>query len=181
MLAQLVVGFCGESGAGSRGHVIHDDGGMYPVSDVGVVLDKTGLSGLIIIRSDDEQAIHAAGLCVQGQIQGGHGAVAAGAGDDLDPMIDLLDAVFDGGLVFLDGLGGGFAGGAADGDGTGAACDLKLDQLTQLIKVNAIFMIGSHDSHTSAGKNRSLHRGNHPFNQKSNQNRRYTKQIIPYK
>ena len=95
MLAQLVVGFCGESGAGSRGHVIHDDGGMYPVSDVSVVLDKTGLSGLIIIRSDDEQAIHAAGLCVQGQIQGGHGAVAAGAGDDLDPMIGLLDAVFD--------------------------------------------------------------------------------------
>ena len=44
---------------------------MYPVGDVGVVLDKTGLSGLIIIRSDDEQAIRAAGLCVLGQIQGG--------------------------------------------------------------------------------------------------------------
>lgn len=158
MLAQLVVGFCGESGAGSRGHVIHDDGGMYPVSDVGVVLDKTGLSGLIVIRSDDEQAIHAAGLCVQGQIQRGHGAVTAGAGDDLDPVIHLLDAVFDGGLVLLDGLGGGFAGGAADGDGAGAACDLKLDQLAQLIKINAVFVIGSDDSHTSAGKNRSLHR-----------------------
>lgn len=92
VLAQLVVGLRGEGAAGTGGHVIHDDGGMYPVGDVGVVLDETGLGGLIIIRSDDEQAVDAAGLCVQGQIQGGHGAVAAGAGDDLDPVIHLLDA-----------------------------------------------------------------------------------------
>ena len=101
---------------------------MYPVGDVGVVLDETGLGGLIIIRSDDEQAIDAAGLCVQGQIQGGHGAVAAGAGDDLDPVIHLLDAVFDGSLVLLDGLGGGFAGGSEDEEGIDMPRELCMNQ-----------------------------------------------------
>lgn len=105
MLAQFIIGLSSELRTGSGGYVVHDNGRMHSVGNVSIVLNQTGLGGLIIIRCHDQQAVCTAGLCIQRQIQSGTGAVATGTGNDLYPVIDFLDTVLNGGLVLFDGLG----------------------------------------------------------------------------
>ena len=116
------------------------------------------MSGLVIIRGHQQQGVGAGGLGVLGQHQGGSGVIAAGAGDDLDPAGDLLDAVFHGFHVLFQRHGGGLAGGAADADGVRTGGDLTLDQLTELVKVHLVVIgEGGDDGNAGTGKNGVMH------------------------
>ena len=58
------------------------------------------------------------------------GVVGAGAGDDGNAFVDLLDADADSGFMFVVGHRGGFAGGAAGHEAVDALFDLPFDEFT---------------------------------------------------
>ena len=156
---QRLVGLRGKGDAGAAGHIVQDHGQLGALRDVLIVLDEAGLAGLVVIGADQQGGISAGVLGVLGQIDGGGGVVAAGAGNDLDPAVYPLDAVFHSGDVLPDGHSSGFAGGAADTDRVHTGGDLGIDEAPEGFVVDiAVLVKGSDQSGTGAGKYRSSHR-----------------------
>ena len=69
-----------------EGTFVEDDGQLHPVGDVLVVLDQAGLGALVVVGGHQQQGVGAGVLGVLAQVDSGGGVVAAGAGDDLDPV-----------------------------------------------------------------------------------------------
>ena len=85
-------------------------------------------------------------------------AFAAGTGDDLDAVIDLLHAVLYSGNVLTDRKCGTLASGAADTDGVYAAGDLLLNQGAERVVVDGAALVkGGHNGGTGAGKDGFSH------------------------
>ena len=157
VLGKLVISRCLKAGSGAAGDMVEDDGGMYPVCQISVMLDQTLLSSLVVVGSHHQQTVRSGGFGMLGEDESGGGVVAAGAGNDLTAAGYLVNSILDRYHMLLHGLGGGLAGGAANTDGVSAARNLELDQLTQPVVIDAIRLVGGDDGDTRAGKNRLLH------------------------
>ena len=122
------------------------------------MLEQAGLAGFIVIGCDVEQRVRAGVFGVLRQVDGGGSIVAAGTGDDLDAVIDLLHAVLYSGNVLTDRKCGTLASGAADTDGVYAAGDLLLNQGAERVVVDGAALVkGGHNGGTGAGKDGFSH------------------------
>ena len=158
VLGEDLISLGGKGHAGTAGDVVEKDGQLHPVGDVLIVLDQSGLAGLVVVGSHMEQGVGPGVLGVLGQVDGGGGIIAARAGDDLDPVIHLLDTELHGGDVLPDGHGGALAGGATDADGVDAPGDLLVNELAEGVVVDGAALVeGSDDGGAGAGEDRLSH------------------------
>ena len=105
-----------------------------------------------------EEGVGAGVLGVLGEVDGGGGVVAAGAGDDLYPVVHILDAEVDGGDVLPQGEGGALTGGAHGADGVHAGGDLLVDELGEAVVVDGAALVeGRDDGGAGTGENGLSH------------------------
>ena len=152
ILGQDPVGLGGEGDPGAGGDIIEDDGQLRAVGDVLIVAEAL-LGALVIIGGHMEEGVGAGVLGVLREVDRGGGVVAARAGDDLYPVVDVLDAEIDGGDVLPQAQGGALAGGPQDADGIHAPGDLLVDELGETVVVDSPRGVkGGDDGGTRAGK-----------------------------
>ena len=117
------------------------------------------LTGLVVVRGDQQQGIGTVGLGLLGQPDGILGIVGTRARNHRHTACGLLDRIADAGGMLLIRQRRGFAGGTADDDGIGAMGDLVINDAAQFFKVYAAIGVHRGDNgNRSAGKNRLLHR-----------------------
>jgi len=100
------------------------------------VADQPFLGRLVVVGGDQQHAVGPGLLGLLGELDRLGGGVGAGAGNDRNPPLHLVDDGLDHVHMLVVVKRRCLAGGAARHDGIGAALNLELHQLAQLLEVH---------------------------------------------
>ena len=154
MLRQLLHGGRLNVHAGAGRYVVQDGRQPDLIHHIQEVGNQAGLRGLVVIGGHQQQRIRAQVTGGGGQPERMGGVVGTGAGNHRHTARSGLYGGADGGNMLLVGEGGGFARGAADDNGVGAALNLLIHQTgEQGVIHRAVGLHRGDDGHTGTGEN----------------------------
>ena len=158
VLRQPLHGLRSDGAAGAAGDIVEDGGDGHRVGHGGEVAVHALLVGLVVVGGDEQQAVGPQLLGPQALLHHGLGAVGASAGDDRDTVRGRGHHAAEGVVVLLVGHGGALPGGAQGQNGVGAAGDVPLHQLPQLLEVHgAVGVEGGDQGHDGAPQMSDVH------------------------
>ena len=134
-----------DGAAGAAGDVVEDAGHVHLVEDGGEVAVDALLVGLVVVRRDEQQAVHALLDEAGGLALGLEGGVGARAADDGDAAGHALHDAARDGEVLLVGHRGGLAGGAEHEDAVGAVIKMEIDEALEGLKVDGAVLAKRRD------------------------------------
>ena len=140
------------------GHVVEDAGDLHRVGHRHEMAVDALRVALVVIGGDEQQAIGPQLLRPEALLQHGLGGVGARPGDDGHPARRGVDDAAERRVVLLVGHGGALAGGAQGQDRVGAAGDVPLGQLPQLLKIHrTVGVEGGYQGHDGALQTADVH------------------------
>ena len=94
-MTELFEGLNGNIHAGSAGDIVEDDRGLDTVRDDREVVDQTRLGGLVVVGCYEQQTVCTELFCFQRQLDGIACVIAAGASDDGNAVLCVVDGELD--------------------------------------------------------------------------------------
>mmetsp|Transcript_57662 Transcript_57662/g.135746 ORF Transcript_57662/g.135746 Transcript_57662/m.135746 type:complete len:208 (+) Transcript_57662:1182-1805(+) len=137
---------------GPAGHVVEHHRDVHGLGDRLEVLVNAFLRRLVVVGHDGQRAVRTDGLGIAAQFDGLGGRIGAGACQDGDAALGMLDRDADDLAVFLHADRGRLARGADHADAGGAGLDMPVDQATQGGVVDAAVLVHGRDEGDDAAE-----------------------------
>ena len=165
VLRKDFAGFRQDVHPGAAGDAVEDHRKLRSVGDLGEMGNQPPLGGFVVVRGYLEKRVRSQALRLPGELAGIGGVVAAGPGHHRNPLVDPLHRISNAVHVLLVGHAGRLSRSAADDDGVSSPLNLVVDELSQLLIMNAsVRMHGGDDGHARPPENRLLQISSLPFN-----------------